>query len=136
MSIPVSVIAGYGQQVFKNLPLSTDSAYGFTAGSPLKMKKGEPAESIRYAELFLGKIGSVDGQPLQYIGRFFVRDPNYKKPFLQLTDHFTGKPLTGRGGTLDIYRFIKSRTKDTVSFYVDIYHKGELKIPIGCKVEE
>jgi hypothetical protein len=41
-------------------------------------------------------------------------------------------PLNGKPGLLDKYFFVMSQ-KQTVTIYVDIYDKGELKIPKGLK---
>jgi len=54
----------------------------------------------------------------------------------QLTNRYTGMPMNGKLGLLDQYYFLTSEKKDTLTIYVDIYNKGELKIPKGLKIQE
>jgi hypothetical protein len=44
-------------------------------------------------------------------------------------------PLSGNLGLLDKYFFLTTEKKDTVIIYIDIYNKGELKIPKGLKIK-
>lgn len=116
----------YGQN-FAKLPQSTDSTYGYSAYNPLKLKKGDPVESVGNSKKFLNGLKTVTDQSLIILGRSGVEDPNYKEP--------PGGILAslGDGGILDRYRLVNSITKDTIILYVDIYHKDKLMIPLGLK---
>ena len=63
-------------------------------------------------------------------------DPNHKRSKTQLTNRYTGMPLSGKLGLLDKYYFVTAGKRDTLSIYIDIYNKGELQIPKGLKIME
>src|SRR5688572_14396680 len=113
--------------------MSTDSTYGYTAKNPLKMKKGNLEKSIGHSIDFLKGLRTEDNQKLELLQRFTISVPNYAAPKAQLTNRYTGMPLSGKVGLLDEYNFVTSEKKDTVIIYVDVYNKGELKIPKGLK---
>lgn len=125
----------FGQSNFSNLTVSTDSTYGYIDKNPLKMKKGNQQKSISYSIHFLKSLITEDNQKLELIQRFTVDDPNYARPKTQLTNRYTGMPLSGNLGLLDKYFFFTTEKKDTVIIYIDIYNKGELKIPKGLKIK-
>jgi hypothetical protein len=114
-------------QNFTKLQQSSDSTYGFTDHNPLKLKQGDPVESIRNSQKFLNGLKTATDQSLVIVGRYSVIDPNYKEP--------PGGILAslGDGGILDRYQLVNSITKDTIALYIDIYHKGNLMIPLGLK---
>ena len=116
----------YGQN-FSKLQQSSDSTYGYSAYNPLKLKKGDPVESIGNSKKFLNGLKSVSDQSLVILDRSGVVDPNYKEPPGGILESL------GDGGILDRYQLVTSTTKDTIILYVDIYHKGNLMIPIGLK---
>jgi len=125
----------FGQSNFSNLIVSTDSTYGYTDKNPLKMKKGNQQKSIGYSIDFLESLITEDNQKLKLIQRFTVDDPNYARPKTQLTNRYSGMPLSGKLGLLDKYHFLTTEKSDTVIIYVDVYNKGELKIPKGLKIK-
>ena len=126
----------FGQNSFSQLTISTDSTYGYTGKNPLKMKKGSPEKSIGYSIDFLKSLKTEDNQRLELLQRFTVDDPSYVRSNTQLTNRYTGMPMNGKLGLLDQYYFLTSEKKDTLTIYVDIYNKGELKIPKGLKIQE
>lgn len=113
-------------QNFKKLSEATDSTYGYTARNPLKLKNGDPGESIVKTRNFISVLKTKDDQDLVLLGRGSMPDPNYKPPPDILSSF-------GKGGILDRYTFVTSNTKDTIRLYVDIYHKDKLMIPLGLK---
>jgi hypothetical protein len=115
---------------------STDSTYGYTDKNPLKMKKGNQRKSIDYSIEFLKSLRTLDNQKLDLIKRFTVDDPNHERSKMQLTNRYTGMPLNGKLGLLDKYYFMTAQTRDTLTIYVDIYNKGELKVPTGLKIKD
>jgi hypothetical protein len=119
----------FRQSDFSGLTFSTDSTYGYTNKNPLKMKKGNQQKNVGYSIDFLKSLRTHDDQKLELIQRFTVEDTNHVKPKTQLTNRYTGMPLSGKLGFLDRYHFVTSETRDTVTIYVDIYNKEELQIP-------
>ena len=126
----------FGQSDFSYLTISTDSTYGYTDKNPLKMKKGNQGKSIDYSIVFLKNLRTTDNQKLELVQRFTVDDPNHVRPKTQLTNRYTGMPISGKLGLLDKYYFVTAEKRDTLTIYVDIYNKGELKIPKGLKIKE
>jgi hypothetical protein len=121
----IFIDVSYGQN-FAKLPSSTDSTYGYSAYNPLKLKNGDPGESIGASKKFLKGLKTENDQELIMLGRSGVKDPNFKVPsgiFESL----------GKGGILDKYQFLTYETKDTITLYIDIYRKGKLKVPLGLK---
>jgi len=128
--------SSFGQKRFENLPLSKDSSYGYSAESPILLKRGNPKRSIQNSKMFLSRLRTDDNQTLNIIAIATVISPNHKEPKIKLTNRYTGMPLNGDPGILDKYIFVTSRTKDTIGLYVDIYNKGDIKIPLGLKYKE
>ncbi len=125
----------FAQDSKKQIPASTDSTYGYCSANPLKLKKGDLAKSIENSIIFLKGLKTQDGQSLDYYARSSIQDPGYQEPKIRLSDRVTGAPITGKGGILDKYIFVTSTSKDTIRIFVDVYHKGDLKIPVGLKYE-
>lgn len=125
-----------GQKAFANLTNVKDSTFGYTAQNPLKLKKGNQGKSIEYTYKFLSGLKTIDNQNLIFLFRKTANDPAFKEPAIRLYNKYTGMPLNGKLGILDIYVFATSATKDTLNLYVDIYNKGNLFIPIGLKYEQ
>jgi hypothetical protein len=126
----------FAQSDFLTLMVSTDSTYGYMNKNPLKMKKGNRPKSIDYSIDFLKSLRTEDNQKLVLIQRFTVDDPNHVRRKTQLTNRYTGMPLSGKPGLLDKYVLVTTEKKDTVTIYIDIYNKGELKIPKGLKITD
>lgn len=122
---------GCGQSDFSRLSVTTDSTYGYTDTNPLKLKKGNPEKSIGYSYDFLHGLRTHDDQKLKFVKRTTVDNPNYKRPNVQSTDPHTGTPINEKGSKLDKYIFLTSGNKDTVTIYVDVHRRGDLKIPMG-----
>ena len=92
-------------------------------------------KSIGYSIDFLKSLTTDDDQKLQLLQRFTVGDPGYVKPKTQLTNRYSGMPMSGKLGLLDKYCFLTTEKKDTVIIYVDAYNKGDLKILKGLKIK-
>ncbi len=116
------------QRDFSAMGVATDSTYGYTDTNPLRMKKGNFGESIGYSYDFLTGLSTTDDQTLKFVQRHTVDNPQYGD---------SGAP--GASGAqknrdeLDKDIFVTSREKDTVTIYVDIYRRGDLRIPVGLK---
>lgn len=108
------------QPDFSKVPQATDSTYGYTATNPLKLKKGNPQKSIGYSYDFLNILVTRDNKPLKFVQRRTIGNPEMSK----------------REAQLDKYVFLTHARKDTVTIYVDIYSKGNLRIPLGLKYKQ
>jgi hypothetical protein len=100
------------------------------------MKRGNQGKSIDYSIEFLKSLKTTDNQKLVLLKRFTVDNPNQVRPKTQLTNRYTGMPLNGKLGLLDKYYFVTEEKRDTLKIYVDVYNKGELKVPQGLKVKD
>ncbi|HEX8426940.1 hypothetical protein [Hymenobacter sp.] len=127
--LPTTALA----QKKSSLPVAaTDSTYGYTALNPLRLKQGDMYKSMALAEVFLHNLRTPDDQQLYFIGRFSIKDPAYTPPAIPLTDRYTGLPISGKLGLLDVYIF-RTATNDTLRLFVDVDHKGPKLIPKGLK---
>jgi hypothetical protein len=120
------------QNDFSKLTNSVDSSYGYTAQNPVKLKKGDQVKSIKNSYHYLSGLKTQDSQSLNLLYRSSLQNPNFKEPAIRLTYRYSGMPV-GNLGILDRYVFLTSNTKDTIVIYIDIYGKGELKLPVGLK---
>ena len=112
------------QHDFSKIPEATDSTYGYTDTNPLEMKKGNPGKSIGYSYDFLSGLATPDDKLLKFVQRSTVTNPKNEKHAV---------PPGDKAQLLDRYIFVTHERKDTLIIYVDIYHKGDLRIPIGLK---
>jgi hypothetical protein len=112
----------FGQPDFSDIPVSTDSTYGYTDTNPLKMKKGNPGKSIGYSYDFLSGLTTPDNRSLRFVQRSTVENPKNNEPKSNASSQ-----------QLDQYIFVTHDKKDTLTIYVDIYRKADLLIPLGLK---
>ncbi len=96
------------------------------------MKQGDIGKSIGLSKVFLRNLRTADDQSLQLLGRISISDPAYARPAIQLNNRYTGLPVSGKLGQLDVYVF-KITAGDTLRLFVDIYHKGPRLVPKGLK---
>ncbi|MCW3466231.1 hypothetical protein [Chitinophaga nivalis] len=122
-----------GQRDFAALPASPDSTYGYTADHPLKLKMGTPAKSAVYAQQFLSGLRTADQQYLLPLFRKTVADPHIPKLVSNIRDRYTEVPIDSKPGLLDKYVYLTSVTKDTITLFIDLYHKGNLLLPAGLE---
>ena len=99
----------------------------------MRMKNGSVDNSVIYAEHFLMSLKKTNDESLQFIYKGIAKDPDHKDHAFALGDAYTNKPLTGKGGILDAYHFVSVKTRDSITIYVDSYHKAALYIPMGLK---
>ena len=102
------------QKDFSRLSVSKDSTYGYTAANPLKMKRGNHQKSIGYSYDFLSGLKTKDNRKLKFLQRLTI-----------------GK-AADKGRQLDKYIFLTSE-KDTLTIYVDLHSKDNLRIPVGLQ---
>ena len=118
----------HAQKTFSNLPVATDTTYGYTNTNPVKLKKGNPEKSILREMNYLSGLTTSDKQPLVLLSRTSVLNPGYKPPLI--VDRTNRKT-----GLLDKYVFLTAATKDTITLFIDIYSKGALMLPAGLRYE-
>lgn len=120
--------AGYGDdrteevemlnnQTFKLNERTTDSTYGYTKENPVKVGgvNDGPMNERRFLNALLGpKYESVGYERRGSCCPF--KTPN---------------GMLNNTGMLDIYRVYWEGGKDTVILYLNMYDKGNLKIPVG-----
>jgi hypothetical protein len=112
----------FGQPDFSEIPVSADSTYGYTDTNPLKMKRGNPGNSIGYSYDFLSGLATPDNRPLKFVQRYTVENPENNDDKPNSSDR-----------QLDKYIFVTHEKNDTLTIYVDIYQKADLRIPVGLK---
>jgi hypothetical protein len=112
----------FGQTDFSDIPVSTDSTYGYTDTNPLKMKRGNPGKSIGYSYDFLSGLTTLDNKGLRFVQRSTVENPENNEAKSNASNR-----------QLDKYIFVTHDKKDTLTIYVDIYRKADLLVPLGLK---
>jgi len=116
------------QKAFSNLPVATDTTYGYTNTNPVKLRKGNQEKSILQEMNYLSGLTTKDNQSLVLLSRTTVLDPGYRPPLIR--DRTSRKT-----GLLDKYVFLTANTKDTITLFIDIYNKGALMVPAGLRYE-
>jgi hypothetical protein len=121
---------------FQEVEETTDKSYGYAAENPVTIKNADLNNSIGSSYYYLSRLRTENGNKLQLIERYSVRNPNYKKPLIGLENRFTGEPLNyGTGPFLDLYILKPENELDTLRIYINPYLKGAVKIPVGLKFE-
>jgi hypothetical protein len=138
--LPIFIaLLGYGCAVsnvrlFSTIESSTDSTYGYTAENPVTIKNADLGSSIESSCYFISRLRTKMGNSLEFIVRYSVGNPTYKKPFLPIRDRFTGELLChGTGPILDLYILKPQNEKDTIRIYINPYLKGKIRIPMGLQ---
>lgn len=100
---------------------ATDKHYAFTPGNPVRVGgvSSGPANERRYLNSLLGP----DNERIEYyrLGSCCPFD--------------TPNGLMG-GGLLDKYQVYWDNCKDTLIIYINMYDKGDLKIPVGLNARK
>ncbi len=94
---------------------SDDKSYGFEQSNPVKVGERSPQNERRFLNALLGP----NGETIKYF-RAGSCCP-FKTP----------NGTIGGGGLLDRYRVFWDGNKDTLNIYINMYDKGDLKIPVG-----
>lgn len=102
---------------FELTETTTDTTYGFDRKNPVSVGNtgGGPANERRYLNALLGP----HGEPVSYI-----REGSccaFKTP----------NGLFDNTGMLDRYKVTWAGAADTVVLYINMYDRGDLKIPVG-----
>jgi hypothetical protein len=122
---------------FANVQKTEDLSYGYTAENPVTIKNVNLGNSINSSYYYISRLRSEKGNKLKLIERFSVKNPNYEKPKINITNRYTGEPLSyGTGPWLDMYILKPANENDTIIIYINPYLKGDIKIPYGLGFEK
>ena len=99
---------------------SDDKTYGFEQSNPIKVGEFSPQNERRFLNALLGP----NGETVKYF-RSGSCCP-FKTP----------NAMIGDGGLLDRYRVFWDGNKDTLNIYINMYDKGDLKIPVGFTAKQ
>lgn len=97
---------------------SEDSAYGFTASNPIKVGGYNEESGPRNQRRFMNALLGPGGETV-----FYARDSS-------CCGFETPNGILGMG-MLDVYNVTWQGSQDTLQVYINMYDKGELKIPVG-----
>lgn len=104
--------------------MAIDKTYGYEISNPVKVggvhDSSGPLNQRRYLNALLGP----NGEELVYSREGSCC--SFKTP----NGHFNNM------GLLDIYRVSWTGSKDTLNIYINMYDKGDLKIPVGMTAKK
>lgn len=94
---------------------TSDKTYGYSPSNGVKVGELSPKNERRFLNGLLGP----NGEELQYyrVGSCC----SFKTP----------NAMVGNVGMMDHYKVYWEGVKDTLSIYINMYDKGDLKIPVG-----
>lgn len=133
MSLMAFTGGSMAQKSFVRLQQATDSTYGYAADNPVRLKNGDTNKSIINEMNYLSGLITADKQRLVLLARTAVADPRARQ--VSVNDRFGGKPLNGKEGILDKYVFLTADTNDTITLFIDIYNKEEVRLPVGLRYD-
>lgn len=99
---------------------SDDKTYGFEQSNPVKVGEFSPQNERRFLNALLGP----NGETIKYFRAGSCC--GFKTP----------NGTFGNMGLLDIYRIFWDGNKDTLNIYINMYDKGDLKIPVGLNAKK
>ena len=108
---------------FLNDP-TADDTYGFEKSNPVKVGGIAESSGPRNERRFLNALLGPNGEEIRY-----TRGGSCC-PFK------TPNGLMNNTGLLDMYRVYWSGARDTLSIYINMYDKGDLKIPVGLTAKK
>lgn len=96
-----------------------DGTYGYKRSNPVKVGGSNESSGPRNERRFLNALLGPNGEEIRYFreGSCCV----FKTP----------NGLIDNSGMLDKYRISWVGSKDTLDIYINLYDKGDLKIPVG-----
>ena len=104
--------------------ISNDKTYGFEKSNPIKVGGINDGNGPRNQRRFLNALLGPNGEEIKYF-RSGSCCP-FKTPNGFINDT----------GMLDRYRVYWSGVKDTLNIYINIYDKGDLKVPSGLSAKK
>ncbi|WP_210490291.1 hypothetical protein [Rufibacter aurantiacus] len=97
---------------------SSDKSYGYDRSNPIKVGGSLESSGPRNERRFLNALLGLNGEQVGYYRAGSCC--GFKTP-----NGFMGE------GLLDKYRVYWEGGKDTLSIYINMYDKGDLKVPVG-----
>jgi hypothetical protein len=130
--LPVAVNA----QKLKNLQRATDSSYGFTLNNPIIINMGSTQKSEVAVYNYINGIKRLNGETLQVLSRTTATNPKYKKK--QDQEDMLKRMKAGEQVNIliDVYKLETLIKNDTITLYIDMYGKGDPKVPVGYEWSE
>lgn len=98
---------------------SDDSSYGYEKSNPVKVGGVKDSNGPKNERRFLNALLGPNGEELKYF-RAGSCCP-FKTP----------NGFIGNSGMLDAYMVYWDGAKDTLAIYINMYDKGDLKVPVG-----
>lgn len=98
---------------------SDDISYAFSESNPVKVGGVKESNGPLFERMYLNALLGPNGEKIKYfrVGSCCA----FKTPNGFLDDT----------GLLDLYKVYWEGSKDTLSIYINMYDKGDLKIPVG-----
>ena len=106
------------------LDMSDDKTYGFEESNPVKVGGASESSGPKNEQRFLNALLGPNGEKIKYF-RVGSCCP-FKTP----------NGLINNTGMLDRYSVYWTGGKDTLSIYINMYDKGDLKIPVGLTAKK
>jgi hypothetical protein len=103
---------------------SDDKTYGYDKANPVKVGGAKESIGPKNERRFLNGLLGPNGERIEYsrVGSCC---------------HFTTpNGVINNTGLLDIYRITWKGSPDTLSIYLNMYDKGDLKIPVGLTAKK
>lgn len=103
---------------------SEDLTYGYDKDNPVKVGGSKEQSGPLNERRFLNALLGPNGEEIQYyrVGSCCA----FKTP----------NGLMNNSGLLDLYRVSWSGATDTLEIYINMYDKGDLKIPVGLSAKK
>lgn len=111
----------YNESTYLLSEQALDKSYAFSPSNPVKVGGVKESSGPLNERRFLNALLSPDGKPV----KFFRAG--------SCCMFSTPNGLFGDSGLLDMYRIYWDGSKDTLDIYINMYDKGDLKIPMGLK---
>lgn len=103
---------------------TTDKSYGYDESNPIKVGGVKESSGPRNERRFLNALLGPNGEEIKYFRAgscCAFKTPN---------------GMIENMGMLDIYRVTWTGASDTLSIYMNMYDKGDLKVPVGLTAKK
>lgn len=111
-------VVSLDEETYLLLEPADDKTYAFTQNNAVKVG-GQFTSGVRNERRFLNALLGPNGEAISY----------YRAG--SCCAFKTPNGLDGKTGLLDRYRVTWQGSKDTIDIYINMYDKGDLKIPVG-----
>ncbi|MFK7971723.1 MAG: 2-dehydro-3-deoxyphosphooctonate aldolase [Bacteroidia bacterium] len=108
-------------RTFALTEISTDSTYGLTPTNPVEVGGAHDMEGPLNEQRYLNALAGPNGEDVSYFRLGSCCPVKSKNGFMGMA-------------MLDNYRVSWKGSSDTVSIFINMYDKGELKAPVGFTI--